>query len=575
MELTGAEIFMQSLIEEKVEVIFGIPGGVVLPIIDKLNESKIRFILTRHEQGAAHMADGYARSTGKTGVCFSTSGPGVTNLVTGLATAYMDSVPMVAFSGQVATNLIGNDAFQEADATGITRPVTKHNFLVKDVKDLANTIQEAFYIASTGRPGPVLVDLPVDVQKATTEFIYKEKAEIRSYKPTYTGHTGQIKKAADLINKSQKPVLYIGGGVVISDAHGEVNELAEKAEIPVTNTLMAQGVFPENNRLSLGMLGMHGTYSANMSMQNADLIIAVGSRFDDRITGRIADFAPLSKKIHIDIDPTSISKNVLADIPIVGDARLILKELIKLVKKTTHGKWIGQISEWIKATPNAYYKNDNALRPQYIIEQVRNITKGKAIVTTEVGQHQMWAAQFYKPESPRHFLTSGGLGTMGYGFPAGIGAKVANPKKDVFVIAGDGSIQMNIQELATAVLNKINVKVVILSNNFLGMVRQWQEMFYGRRYNAVCLSKKPECDPGCNKPADGCPVFVPDFVKVAEAYGACGMRITKKEDVIPALEKSLTIDNTVFMDFIIEKEENVFPMVPSGAALHEIITGLA
>ncbi len=576
MKLTGAQIFVESLKRLNVEVVFGIPGGSVLPIFDKIYDAPFKFILTRHEQGAAHMADGYARSTGRVGVCFATSGPGATNLTTGIATAYMDSIPMVAFTGQVATTLIGNDAFQEADTTGITRPIVKHNYLVKDVRELSKTIRAAFYIAFTGRPGPVLVDIPVDVQRATCDFEWPENIEISSYKPTYAGHPSQIKRAAEAINSSKKPVLYVGGGVISSDASPELIKLSELAGIPVTATLMAKGVYPPSHKFYLGMLGMHGTYAANHAMQNADLIIAVGSRFDDRCTGKIAGFAPHAANIiHIDIDPTSISKNVHSNIPVVGDAKSILSQILKHVKKAVHADWIAKITEWKKNYPLTY-KNDDKLRAQYVIETLSEITGGSAIVTTEVGQHQMWSAQFYKTEYPRHFLSSGGLGTMGYGFPAGIGAKIANPEEDVIVIAGDGSIQMNIQELATAVLNKINVKVLIMNNQYLGMVRQWQEMFYSRRYSAVCLHKSDECPSKCDEPGrKGCPRYIPDFVKVAEAYGAVGMRISKKSEVKQALKKIISANAVVVAEFIVEPEENVLPMVPSGAALDEIITSLA
>jgi acetolactate synthase-1/2/3 large subunit len=569
VEKTGAEIFVESLEREGVEIMFGIPGGAVLPIFDKIYDSKkIRFILTRHEQGAAHMADGYARVTGKVGVCIATSGPGATNLTTGIATAYMDSVPIVAFTGQVATNLIGNDAFQEADTTGITRPITKHNYLIKDVKELTKTIREAFYIASTGRPGPVLIDIPVDVQRAKTEFIWPTKVEIPSYKPTYKGHPLQIKKLAEAINSSKRPVLYVGGGVIISNASEELKQLAETCHIPVTTTLMAIGSFPPEHELSLGMLGMHGTVYANLSMQNADLIIAVGARFDDRCTGKLAAFAPKAEHIaHIDIDPTSISKNVVADIPVVGDCKMVLQELLKLVKPKRHNEWLKQIEEWKKKYPMTY-KKDDKLRPQYIIEEITKLTKGDAIVVTEVGQNQMWAAQYYKPSGPRKFLSSGGLGTMGYGFPAGIGAKFGKPDDAVIVIAGDGSFQMNIQELATAVVNKLNVIVCIMNNGYLGMVRQWQELFYDKRYSQtyLCTRKlgKIHCEP------------VPDFVEVAKAYKAEGFRVTRKEDVVPTLKKALDIkDKPIVIDFWIEEEENVFPMVPAGASLDEVITNLA
>ncbi len=578
---TGAEILVECLLRENVEVTFGIPGGVALPLFDKIYGSKLKLVLTRHEQGAAHMADGYARSSGKVGVCIATSGPGATNLVTGLATAYMDSVPVVAITAQVLTSSIGNDAFQEADITGITRPITKHNFLIKDVKEVAQVVREAFHIASTGRQGPVLIDLPVDVQRAETEFIWPEKVEIRSYQPNYFGHPGQIKRAAKLINESKKPVLYIGGGVISSGAEKEVYELSQKAEIPVTATLLALGAYPVQSHLYLGMLGMHGLYQANHAVQKSDLVIAVGARFDDRCTGKLSAFAPNAQIIHIDIDPTSISKSVIAHIPVVGDARNILLEMNKHIKKNTHKEWLGAIEKWAREHPLSY-KHDQVLRPQFVIDKISEVTEGKAIVVTEVGQHQMWSAQFYKPRGSRLFLSSGGLGTMGFGFPAGIGAKVANPDKDVIVIAGDGSFQMNIQELATAVLNKINVKVAILNNGCLGMVRQWQEMFYGKHYSAsnlVCGSLTGIKDSDRNafssskkKDRSG---YIPDFVKLAEAYGAVGVRIASKKSVVPAIKKALKIERPVVMEFMVEPGENVFPMVPVGHALDEIITSYA
>jgi len=553
MKLTGAQILIESLKKEGVEVIFGYPGGVLLPTFDVLYDAPINFVLVRHEQAAAHAADGYARATGKVGVCLATSGPGATNLVTGIATAYMDSIPMVAITGQVKTSLIGNDAFQEADVTGITRPITKHNYLVKNVEDLSLVIKEAFYVASTGRPGPVVIDLPVDVQFAETEFQYPSDISMRGYKPTYTGHQGQVKKAAKLIEKSKKPVIYAGGGIIISGASAQLREFAEKIQAPVVTTLLGLGGFPQTHELSLGMLGMHGTAYANYAVTESDLVIAVGSRFDDRVTGRLDAFAPDAKVIHIDIDPSSVSKNVAVDIPIVGDAKKILVELNKVVKKPDTAAWLKKMHAWKKDHPLYYSQEGSRIKPQYVVEQIYEATKGDAIICTEVGQNQMWAAQYYKYTEPRTFISSGGLGTMGYGFPAAIGAKLGCPEKTVFDIAGDGSIQMNIQELATAVENKISVKIAILNNSCLGMVRQWQELFYKKRYS---YTKLPS---------------LPDFVKVAEAYGAVGMRIKKKEDVLPAIEKAMSIDNVVVMDFVVEEEENVFPMVPAGEAINKMI----
>lgn len=554
MIINGAQILIECLKREGVEVMFGYPGGQALPLFDKIYDSDIRFILTRHEQGAAHAADGYARATGKPGVCISTSGPGATNLVTGIATAYMDSIPMIAISGQVKTTLIGNDAFQEADVTGITRPITKHNYLVKNANELAKIVREAFHIATTGRPGPVLIDLPSDVQLQEAEFIWPEEVNIRSYKPTYFGHPGQIKKAVKLITQAKKPILYIGGGVITSGAHAELRELVEKIQAPVTWTLMGIGAFPATHKLSLGMLGMHGTAYANHSIMESDLIIAVGARFDDRVTGRLDAFAPAAKVIHIDIDPSSISKNVNVDIPIVGDAKNVLGQILEEIKKVPDtSSWLKAVAELKRKHPLRYYEKEK-IAPQYVVEQIDEITRGEAIVTTEVGQNQMWAAQWYKYTHPRSFISSGGLGTMGFGFPAAMGAKLGCPEKIVIDIAGDGSIQMNIQELATCVCNKIHVKVAILNNGYLGMVRQWQELFYKKRYSQVCITS-------------------PDFVKLAESYGAVGIRITKKEEVRPAIEKAITTDNVVFMDFHVEPEENVFPMVPAGEAINRLIVG--
>lgn len=562
MVKTGAQILVESLIREKVEVLFGIPGGVVLPIFDVLYDSKIKFILARHEQGAAHMADGYARVTGKVGVCLTTSGPGATNLVTGIATAYMDSVPIVAFTGQVPVSLIGNDSFQEADIVGITRPITKHNYLVKNIKDLSRIIKEAFYIAKTGRPGPVLIDIPSDVSKAEIHWENENKEElinIRGYKPVYKGHIKQIKKAVELIDSASKPIIYAGGGVIISGAYLELKKMAEILNTPVTTTLLGLGGFPGTHSLFLGMLGMHGTCYANYAIMETDLIIAVGARFDDRITGKISEFAPYAKIIHIDIDSSAISKNVRVDVPIVGDAKCVLQELNKLLKPKQYAEWWKKINIWKKEHPLSYNKT-NGLKPQYIIEQIYELTKKKdVIITTEVGQNQMWTAHFFKFDKPRTFLSSGGLGTMGYGFPAAIGAQIGSPDKMVFDIAGDGSFQMNIQELATAVREKLPIKIIVLNNGYLGMVRQWQELFYKKRYSATILYDSN-----------------PDFVKLALAYGAAGFRVTESNKVKETLKKAFAIkDRPVVIDFMIEKEENVFPMVPVGASLKEMIGGLA
>ena len=554
--MKGSQILLESLKREGVEVIFGYPGGQVLPIFDSLYDSDIKFILTRHEQGAAHAADGYARATGKAGVCLATSGPGATNLVTGIANAYMDSIPMVAITGQVKSFLIGNDAFQEADVTGITRPITKHNYLVKDIKDLVRIIREAFYIASTGRPGPVLIDIPSDIQVMDAEFNWPQDIKMRTYNPTLFGHPGQIKKAAKLIAAAKKPIIYAGGGVITSGAHKELKILAEKINAPLTWTLMGIGAFASTHELALGMLGMHGTAYANHAIMESDLIIAVGARFDDRVTGRLDAFAPYAKIIHIDVDPSSISKNVNVHIPIVGDAKNILIELLKEIKNTPDtGDWLKTVEGWKKKYPLSY-KDDGKLKPQFVIEQLYEATEGEAIITTEVGQNQMWAAQWYKYTAPRTFISSGGLGTMGFGLPAAIGVKVGCPERVVFDIAGDGSIQMNIQELMTCTANKINVKVAILNNGYLGMVRQWQELFYKRRYSQVGITS-------------------PDFVKLAESYGAVGICVTKKEEVRPALEKAINTNNTVLIDFRVEPEENVFPMVPAGQAINQFIGGLA
>lgn len=555
--MKGAEIFVECLKRENVEVIFGYPGGAVLPLCDALYDSGIRFILTRHEQGAAHAADGYARSSGKVGVCLATSGPGATNLVTGIATAYMDSVPIVAITGQVATHLIGNDAFQEVDTTGITRPITKHNYLIKDVNEIPRVVREAFYIARTGRPGPVLIDFPVDIQRKEGEFYWPENIEIRSYKPKYEGHPLQIKKAWELIKNSKRPVLIAGGGVIISNASEELKIFVEKTNIPVAFTLLGLGSLDVEAPYSLGMLGMHGTKYANYAVVESDVLISVGCRFDDRVTGKIDEFAPNAKIIHIDIDPSAISKNVEVDVPIVGDAKNVLKKLNEISERLNIDEWLKKINEWKEKFPLRYERN--GLKPQYIIEKISEFTKGEAIICTEVGQNQMWTAQYYKFKKPRTLITSGGLGTMGFGFPAAIGAKVANPDKIVIDIAGDGSIQMNIQELATAVCNKIPVKVFILNNCYLGMVRQWQQLFYNRRYAFTCLMNAQ-----------------PDFVKLAESYGAIGYRVSSEEEFDKILPEVIEEkERVVFVDCRIEPEENVFPMVPAGASLKQILDGLA
>jgi len=554
---TGAQIVVEALIKEGVDTVFGYPGGAVIPVYDVLYDTpQIRHVITRHEQAACHAADGYARATGRVGVCIATSGPGATNLVTGIATAYMDSVPLVALTGQVPTYMIGNDAFQEANITGITYSITKHNYLVKDIDELPRVLKEAFYIARSGRPGPVLVDLPKDIQNSSTTATYPEKIKMRSYNPHYEGNPKQIKLAAKEIDDSERPVIYAGGGIISSDASRELYEFAHYNNIPVTTTLMALGAFPEDDPLSLKMLGMHGTRYANYAICEADLVIAVGARFDDRITGNIAEFAPKAKIIHIDIDPTAISKSVRVDIPIVGDAKDILSKLKSFTKGKKRDAWNRKVAEWKEKYPLKYEKNGK-LKPQFVIEKIYEITGGKAVICTEVGQNQMWAAQFYCHTRPRNFISSGGLGTMGYGFPASIGAQIGRPEEVVFDIAGDGSFQMNIQELATVSKENIPVKVAILNNGYLGMVRQWQQLFYKRRYSQVDISG------------------VPDFVKVAKAYNVEGIRIEKTSDVEPALRKALSIKGPVVMDFRIEREENVYPMVPAGAALYEMIDGLA
>ncbi len=557
--MTGSRIIIESLIREGVDTIFGYPGGAVLNIYDELlnYEDKLKHILVRHEQGAAHAADGYARASGKPGVVLVTSGPGATNTITGIATANMDSVPMIIITGQVPTNLIGNDAFQEADTVGITRPCTKHNYLLRDIKDIAKTIKEAFYIASTGRPGPVLIDIPKDITSNVYEFDYPETVELKGYSPTYFGHHIQILKLVEEILKAKKPLLYIGGGVISSNAADELKEFAELLDLPITSTLMGLGGFPSNHALFFGMLGMHGTYAANMAISDADFIVAIGARFDDRVTGKVEEFGKNAKFAHIDIDPSSIGKNVKIDIPVVGDVKSVLSSLLEALsgktEKISSGRydrlgWLEKINEWKYEHP-LLYKMSDTIKPQYVIEKIYELTGGDAVIATEVGQNQMWTAQFYKFKYPRTLLTSGGLGTMGYGFPAAIGAQIACPDKVVFDIAGDGSIQMNIQELATAVQYNLPVKIAIINNNFLGMIRQWQELFYHKRYSSSEMNVNP------------------DFVKLAEAYGAVGLRAKNPDEVVPVIEEALSINRPVIMDFVVDREEGVYPMVVPGAPI--------
>jgi acetolactate synthase-1/2/3 large subunit len=552
---TGAKILVESLQREGTEIIFGYPGGVVLPIYDELYDSPLRHILVRHEQAAAHAADGYARASGRVGVCLATSGPGACNLVTGIATAYMDSAPIVAITGQVPTSLLGNDAFQESDITGITMPITKHNYLVKSAADISRVVQEAFYIAGTGRQGPVLIDVPKDVSTGLAKDTpLPEKVTLRGYNPTYKGHKRQIDKAIDLIEHAERPLIYAGGGVIASNASEELVRLATTCGVPVTTTLMGIGCIPCDHPLNLGMLGMHGTEYANFAVTESDLLIAIGARFDDRVTGKIDTFAPHAKIVHIDIDPAEIGKNKRVDVPIVGDVKAVLQDMLAGLKKNNaYEAWIKKIRHWRQHHP-LRIKDDGRLHPQQIIRTLSDMVKGEAVIVSEVGQNQMWTAQHFCFHHPRTWITSGGLGTMGYGFPAAMGAHFARPDVPVFDIAGDGSIQMNIQEMGTVAANRIPVKVAILNNMYLGMVRQWQELFFDRRYSYTELP----------------PV---EFVKIANAYGIDGMRVDSPDEVLPALRASLDCDGPFVMDFRIEREENVFPMVPAGAAINEMIGG--
>ncbi len=561
MKLKGTEIFLKVLEEEKVDIIFGYPGGAVLDLYDQLYESNLRHILVRHEQGAVHAADGYARATGKVGVCLVTSGPGATNTVTGIATANMDSIPLVVFTGQVPTALIGNDAFQECDITGITRPCTKHNFLVRNIEELASTIKEAFHIARSGRPGPVLVDLPKNVMAAQYDYD-PANIKIRNHEAVYKPAPKKMANLLDMLNAAKKPLIMTGGGVILGKASEELTLLARKYEIPVTGTLMGLGSFPGSDPLWLGMLGMHGTYYANMGVSHCDFMLAVGVRFDDRVTGSIETFAANAKIVQIDIDPSSINKNVTIDLPIIGDTKAALKDILRFLEEHhytqdagSRARWLGEIADWREKVPLNYCRNGEVIKPQYVIEKLQELTKGDALITTDVGQHQMWTAQFFHFDRPNTFVSSGGLGTMGFGLPAAIGVKCAFPDKQVVAIAGDGSIQMNIQELATAAQYNIAVKVVLLNNEFLGMPRQWQEMFYNKRYSHTDMT------------------YAPDFVKLAEAFGVVGLRATKPDEVENVLKQGLAADKPVLMDFRISRDECVYPMVHPGGSINQMTLG--
>lgn len=563
VELNGAQIVIQSLKDEGVEYIFGYPGGAVLHLYDALfQQDDVKHILVRHEQGATHAADGYARATGKPGVVLVTSGPGATNAVTGIATAYMDSIPMVVISGQVPSAVIGSDAFQEVDMVGITRPCVKHNFLVSDVSKIAETIKKAFYVATSGRPGPVVIDIPKDVTAPdkTVPYHYPKKVEMRSYHPATTGNKGQVKKAIELLLNAQRPIIYAGGGVVLGEGSKELTELAHTLGFPVTQTLMGLGAFPSTDKQFVGMLGMHGTYEANMTMHESDLILAIGARFDDRVTGKLDMFCPYAKIIHVDIDPASISKTVKVDVPIVGEVKLVLDQLLDGLKdakykinKQASETWWNQINQWRSVECMEFDRNSRAIKPQFVIEQLYEVTKGEAFVTSDVGQHQMWAAQYYPFDKPRRWINSGGLGTMGFGLPAAIGVKLAHPNAEVACVTGDASIQMCIQELSTALQYNTPVKIINLNNSYLGMVRQWQEFSYESRYSHSYMDT------------------IPDFVKLAEAYGHVGIRVEKPEDVRGALEQAFALkDRTVFLDILTDRTENVYPMIEAGKAHNDM-----
>ena len=576
MKKTGAEILVDALIREKVQYVFGYPGGQAIPIFDALYGVKeLKVVLVRHEQAAAHAAEGYARATGNVGVCLSTSGPGATNLITGIADAYLDSIPIVAITGQVGTNYLGTDAFQEADIVGISRPVTKHNFLVKDLRELPRMIKEAFYIAGSGRPGPVLIDIPRDISVGVLEnYEYPETVSIRSYNPTIVGHPRQIEKAAEMIKAAKKPLIFAGGGVISSGAHTELFELAEKISAPVTLSFMGLGAFPGEHGLFIGMPGMHGSRAANHALQETDCIISIGVRFDDRVTGHVGSFAPKAKIIHLDIDPATISKIVKVDIPVVGDAKNILTALNAIVSPRPASEWNEQIKKWMGEHLFTYKHSERTIKPQYVIEQIYEMTKNlNAIIATEVGQHQMWTAQYYRFAKPRRFISSGGLGTMGFGLPAAMGAALAKPDALVIDVAGDGSIQMNIQELATISINRIPVKVIILNNEYLGMVRQWQELLWNKRYSSTCLRGGFLCEE-CNGPGNCKKKYIPDFVKLAESYDIPAFRAIKHDEVIPVLRRGLTTEGPVVMEFAAAHEENVYPMVPAGKPIDQALEEL-
>ena len=554
MKLNGAHIVCDSLVREGVEVIFGYPGGTVIHLYDALTEYPLRHVLVRHEQAAAHAADGYARATGKVGVCFATSGPGATNLVTGIATAYLDSSPIVAITGQVPNSQVGKDAFQEVDVTGITLPITKHNYLVTDARELPRIMKEAFHIAQTGRPGPVLLDITKDAQMGETEYEYPETLNMPGYRPTVRGHEGQIKQAASMINESERPVILCGHGVTLGNARAQIIELAEKAHIPVVTTLLGIGGFPRTHPLALGYSGMHGEAFANHAVQNADLLIAVGMRFSDRVTGTVRTFAPHAKIIHIDVDPAEIGKNVQVDVPVVGDVRRVLDSLNPRIDEAGHAAWLAQVAEWRKESEGRDILNreTDLLLPPYIMRQIWHATQGKAIMVSDVGQNQMWEAQYFRHDRFRGLVTSGGLGTMGFALPAALGVQVGCPDDEVWVTVGDGGIQMTVQELATVVQEDLPLKIAIMNNGYLGMVRQWQQLFFEKRYS-------------------GTPISGPDFVKLAEAYGILGLRVTKKEDVVPTLERARQVNGPVLMEFLVAGEENVYPMVPAGASISEML----